>query len=120
MRCFSGGVLTSVFLLNDQFFSFLKMVWIKKSFIYLFLFKQQLSNTISGLYANNRYTLTHGKNTRVSAYKYTVSQHGLATIMHRYIFILSVPMVTTEIEFPLELWYSDSLLFGITNEKEHS
>lgn len=50
-------------------------------------------------------------------HEYTLSQQGLATIVHRYIFILSVPMVTTEIEFPLELWNSDSLFFDITNKK---
>lgn len=52
-------------------------------------------------------------------HKYTPSQQGLATIVHRYIFILSVPMVTTEIEFPLELWNSDSLfsLCIIANKK---
>lgn len=50
-------------------------------------------------------------------HEYTLSQQGLATIVHRYIFILSVHMVTTEIEFPLELWNSDSLVFDITNKK---
>lgn len=44
-------------------------------------------------------------------HEYTLSQQGLATIVYRYIFILSVPMVTTEIEFPLELWNSDSFFF---------
>lgn len=50
-------------------------------------------------------------------HEYILSQQGLATIVHRYIFILSVPMVTTEIEFPLELWNSDSLFFDIPNKK---
>lgn len=62
-------------------------------------------------------TQMHGMHICVSAQRYTVSQHRLATIMHRYVFILSVPIVTTEIEFPLELWYNDSLFFAITNEK---
>ncbi len=65
----------------------------------------------------DRKTQDNKKYACMRTHKYTLSQQGLATIVHRYIFIPSVPIVTTEIEFPLELWNSDSLFFVFTNKK---
>lgn len=121
MRRFSGELLLNVLQLNDQRFFCYCGPSAKRLLHYFEKQIHKLTSWISIAYANRqkKHMITCKKSMHacMHTHKYILSQQGLATIVHRYIFILSVPMVTTEIEFPLELWNSDSLFFDIPNKK---